>query len=121
MDLVLAFIFGGLICVLFQVFFRLKPNPILILIIALCLGGILGAFGILAKLTAIGGAGVGVMIICCGEAIVGTFLGLMAGDPSGFIILAILILFSCLVLGLGAGAIEHAMRKRKKDIPPSLK
>lgn len=113
MEFLWAFLIGGLICLVAQVVYKLKPKPIPILTVALCLGGLLSALGVMGALSSVGGAGVGVMILSCGDAIVGTFIGLMAGDASGFIILAALILVACLVMGLGGGAIGYVIDKRK--------
>jgi len=112
MSILSSFVVGGLVCVVAQICFKIKPNPIIILTVALCLGGLLTAFGLMGKLIEIGGGGVGVMILSCGEALVGTFIGVLAGDASGIIILTALILFASLVLGLGGGMIEHKMHKQ---------
>jgi len=114
MSYVLAFLVGGCICLIAQLFFKMKPNPIVILAVSISLGGLLALLGIMGKLAGIGGAGLGVMILSCGEAIFGSFLGLLAGDSSGFIMLAGLILFACIVLGLGGGVLQHKMDKKRQ-------
>lgn len=113
MDILLAFVFGGLLCVAAQILLRIKPNPTVVMTIAICLGGLLGALGVMATLTASGGSGVGVMILSCGEALVGTFIGALHGEPFGLISLTLLLIFSCIVLGLLGGIVQHVRDKKK--------
>lgn len=84
MDYVKAFIIGGLICAAVQILMektKLMPGRIMVLLV--CTGAVLGAFGIYEPFTKFAGAGATVPLIGFGNAL---FTGVKeAVDQDGFI------------------------------------
>jgi hypothetical protein len=74
---VLAFLIGGALCAIFQVFAMLtKLHPPQVLIIGFSLGGLLVPFGAIAFLEHFGGGGVAITVLDAGAALCGTLIGL---------------------------------------------
>ena len=113
MQFVNAFIVGGLLCLLFQIFHMVtKLDVPKVLIIGLFVGGVLTALGICDLLAAWGGAGFVVMVIGAAQAVYDSCLLLFAGNPVP--LLTILSIFlSLVVLGLIAGVVRWAIESRK--------
>jgi len=111
MDFVLAFVIGGCMCLLFQVVMMVtKLHPPEMLIIGFALGAVLVPTGVVGWLEAVGGAGMGIMIMDAGAATFGGLLSLFHGDPS--VILLVLGIFVLVaLLGCIAGALFMTMHK----------
>lgn len=101
-----AFILGGIICALFEIFAKFtKLDPPHVLVLGIVLGALLTPFGMMAALGHWGGAGLSIMVIGAGNALVGTTMALLGGTPGP--ILIILALFVALTLiGIAAGYIR---------------
>lgn len=84
MDYVKAFLIGGLICGIVQIFMdKTKLMPGRIMVILVCLGGLLGAVGIYEPFVKWAGAGASVPLIGFGNTL---FKGIKEGvDQDGFI------------------------------------
>ncbi|UWG96643.1 SpoVA/SpoVAEb family sporulation membrane protein [Dehalobacter sp. DCM] len=106
-----AFLLGGILCALFQIFGMFtKLDPPRVLILGVAIGGLLTPFGMLAQLGQWGGAGLTVMCMAAGSAVTGTTMALLGGNPVP--ILMILGLFVTLTLiGIVAGLIRAAVTK----------
>lgn len=68
MEYIKAFMFGGLVCVLVQLLMektKLMPGRIMVMLV--CLGSVLGFFGIYDKLVDFAGAGAGVLLLGFGN------------------------------------------------------
>ncbi len=114
MEFVLAFIVGGCLCGLFQIVMTItKLHPPEMLIIGLAIGAALLPTGILAWLEATGGAGMSIMVLDAGGAIMGSLMSLLHGDPSSFAML--LGIFALLALiGICAGALYQKIHPAGK-------
>ena len=84
MDYVKAFVIGGLICAIVQIFMdKTKLMPARLMVILVCLGGLLGAFGIQQPFADWAGAGATVPLIGFGNTL---YKGIKeAVDQDGFI------------------------------------
>lgn len=107
-----AFLLGGIMCVLFEIFGMFtKLDPPRVLILGIGLGGLLMPYGMLAQLGQWGGAGLTVMCLTAGNAVCGTTMALLGGNPIP--ILIILVLFVTLTLiGIAAGFIRSAVIRK---------
>jgi hypothetical protein len=74
-----AAVVGGILCVAFEAFIQYTKLPIpKVFILGLLLGGIFTAPGIMASLTAVGGAGADIMVIGAGSAVAATTVVLLS-------------------------------------------
>lgn len=110
-----AFLLGGILCALFQIFMIFtKLDVPRILILGLVLGALLTPYGMMDALGQWGGAGMSIMVMGAGNAIVATTMALLSGNPGP--ILMVLGLFVALtVLGLAVGYIRSAMSEKKTE------
>ena len=115
MEFISAFIIGGFLCLIFQLFMMVtKLSVPKILIIGLFAGGILTWLGVCDFLSSTGGAGFQIMVIGAAQGVYNGCLALFAGSPIA--ILTILGIFAVLiVLGLVAGAVRVSVEARKSD------
>jgi hypothetical protein len=113
MSFVMAFVVGGLLCLIFQAAMMItKLHPPELLIIGLFVGAVLTVFGISDLLAAWGGAGFSVMVIGASQAISAAFVALLHGEmlPA----LVVLSIFGALtLLGIIAGVIRTSIEKGK--------
>lgn len=106
MEFLFAFLMGGLICALAQIFTMLsKLTPPVVLVIFLVAGGFLSALGVADCLSAWGSTGFTAMIVGCGQAVYNTTLVLMQGNPVPF--WTVMGVYAFLVIaGAGAGLVR---------------
>ncbi|MDR2211408.1 MAG: SpoVA/SpoVAEb family sporulation membrane protein [Spirochaetaceae bacterium] len=107
-----AFLLGGTICVIFQIFLMVsKVDPPRLLIFGFFLGAILTPVGLAPALAKAGQAGIAVLVVNAGQASEGTAEALLAGAPLNFFL--VLGLFVVLTLiGICAGAIRASISKK---------
>lgn len=109
-----AFMMGGILCALFEIFARFtKLDPPHVLVLGIALGALLTPFGMMDALGQWGGAGLAIMVIGAGQALTGTTMALLGGNPAP--ILIILVLFVALtIIGIAAGSIRSNIEKEQK-------
>jgi hypothetical protein len=118
MDVFLSFLFaflvGGSLCALFQLFMMLtKLKPPEILIIGFSLGAILVPLGAIAVMEQYGGAGMAIMAMDAGAGMYGAFVALFQGTWIPFA--TIVSIFAILTLiGIVAGAIWSNKEDKKR-------
>ncbi|MDR2313646.1 MAG: SpoVA/SpoVAEb family sporulation membrane protein [Spirochaetaceae bacterium] len=107
-----AFLLGGTICVIFQIFLIIsKIDPPRIILFGFFLGAVLTPPGIIPALVKAGHAGIAVMVVNAGHASEETSEALLAGNPLP--LLLVIGLFAVLTLiGICAGAIRAAISKK---------
>ncbi|MFA6808446.1 MAG: SpoVA/SpoVAEb family sporulation membrane protein [Eubacteriales bacterium] len=106
-----AFILGGIICALFQVFMMFtKLDPPRILILGFALGALLTPFGMMDALGQWGGAGLVIMVMTAGNAVAGATVALLGGNPMP-IIMIFGIFVALTIIGLGAGFLHWKVSK----------
>lgn len=106
-----AFILGGILCALFQVFMIFtKLDPPRILILGFTLGALLSPYGMMDALSQWGGAGLPIMVMGAGNAVFGATMALLRGN---FIpIVTLLCIFIILTLiGIAAGFLRSVVTK----------
>lgn len=104
-----AFLLGGILCALFEIFAMFtKLAPPKVLILGFTLGALLTPYGMTAALAGWGGAGLAVMVMNAGNAVTGATLALLGGDPMPFIIT--LGIFAALtIIGVVSGYIRTSV------------
>ena len=112
MAFVWAFLIGGVICAIGQLFKECRiPNPIA-LVIFIILGGVLTPIGLMGFLSSLGAGGVCLFACGFGNAAYNTGAALAAGSPAGIIMVALLLV---ILIALGA-----ACGVKKKLKPPEM-
>jgi hypothetical protein len=108
---VTAFLAGGILCALFQVFAMFtKLDPPRVLVLGFAIGALLTPYGMMSALGHWGGPGLYIMVIGAGNALAATTAPLLGGIPVPF--LTILGLFASLALmSIVAGYIRSNMEK----------
>jgi hypothetical protein len=107
-----AFLLGGILCALFQIFMMFtKLDPPRILILGVAMGALLTPFGMMDALVQWGGAGLVIMVMGAGQALVGSTMALLTGNPIPMAIILSIFVFLTLV-GLVAGYF-HSMAFKK--------
>lgn len=106
-----AFLLGGILCALFQIFMIFtKLDPPRILVLGIALGALLTPFGMMDALGHWGGAGLLLMCIGAGNAIGGSTIAFLSGNPMPIaIILGLLVILT--LIGLTAGALRVVVTK----------
>jgi hypothetical protein len=101
---------GALITGLFQAFLLYTDLPVpKVLVLAMFVGGLLTAPGVITSLSTLGGAGVDIMVVGAGSAVTATSMALLAGAPLP--LLTVLCVFVALtVLGCVWGLIRAGKR-----------
>lgn len=104
-----AFLLGGILCALFQLFATFtKLDPPRVLVLGIALGALLTPYGMMDALGHWGGAGMPIMVIGAGNALAGTTMALLGGNPVP--IITILCLFVILtLLGIAAGYVRSTI------------
>ena len=115
MEFLMAFLVGGVLCLLFQIVLCVTkasiPN---ILLVGLALGGILTPFGVTAQLAEWGGAGFSIMTVGAGQAVCETMQAALAGNPWPLLsVLGVFVVFA--VVGIASGAVNRALRKGEPE------
>ena len=114
MDYLNAFLFSGILCLVFQILLVNTPLGFLnVLIVAICTGVVLAFFGVLnplppalggpALLDSFGGGGLIVSITAAGEAIFYGMMGLLHGHPApilGFIGMVSCVFITGIIVGI---------------------
>jgi hypothetical protein len=115
-----AFLLGGILCALFQAFMMFtKLDPPRILILGLALGALLTPYGMMDTLGKWGGAGLVIMVMGAGNAVAGTTMALLGGNPVP--ILLVLSIFVVLtLLGLTAGYLRSVVAKEAKSAADTM-
>jgi len=106
-----AFLLGGILCALFQIFMMFtKLDPPRILVLGIALGALLTPYGMMDALGSWGGAGLALMCIGAGNAIGGSFMAFLGGNPVPIaIILGLLMILTS--IGIVSGAVRVAVTK----------
>ncbi|MEG0016630.1 MAG: SpoVA/SpoVAEb family sporulation membrane protein [Gordonibacter sp.] len=105
MDYVGAFVLGGAICAIFHALMVItKLDPPKLLIIGFTLGALMTVFGVMPSLMQFGGAGLMIMVVDAGEAVVGATMAACAGN---FVVTVIVLgIFAAVtLLGIIAGCL----------------
>jgi MFS family permease len=111
LSFLLAFLVGGALCALFQLFMMLtKLKPPVILIIGFSLGAILLPFGAIAVMEQYGGAGMAVMVMDAGAGMYSALAALLQGTWVPFATVVSIFLVLTLI-GIAAGAISSSKEK----------
>jgi hypothetical protein len=106
-----AFIVGGLLCALFEVFMIFtKLEPPKILILGLALGGFLVPAGMNIVLATLGGVGGDIMVSGAGSAVTASTLALLSGNPIPFLIV-VGVFVALTVLGVAFGLLSSLTKK----------
>ncbi|MEG1561489.1 MAG: SpoVA/SpoVAEb family sporulation membrane protein [Raoultibacter sp.] len=108
MEFIGAFLVGGIICAIFQALMMVtKLDPPKLLIMGFSLGALLTVFGVTPVLMQWGGAGLMIMVIDAGEAVVGATMAACSGN---FVVpIIVLGIFAAVtLLGVIAGCIRKA-------------
>lgn len=105
MVFVMAFLVGGLLCVLFEVVSQAtKVAPPILLALGIVLGALCGALGVADLLTDVAGAGYSVMVIGFGTAVFGAAIQAIAGDwLAAGVLVAVVIALTLIGLACGIG------------------
>jgi hypothetical protein len=110
----LAFLIGGALCAVFQVFMMLtKLHPPQILTIGFALGGILLPFGAIATLEQFGGGGMAIMVMDAGAALCGSLVALFTAGQWFSLVMVLGILVSLTAIGIITGMITDGLTKTK--------
>lgn len=114
MTILYAFLLGGVVAAIAQAVFVLAKmdNPIKCLILFFCVGGVLGAFGVISVLEETCQAGIMAMVLDPGAGIQVGVMQAMAGNPLPLVILLVTII-SMIVLGIISGLIACSKMPRK--------
>jgi hypothetical protein len=106
-----AFLLGGILCALFQVFMMFtKLDVPRVLILGFALGALLTPYGMMDGLGQWGGAGLVIMVMSAGNAVAGATMALLGGNPVP-IILVLGIFVSLTLIGLAAGFLRSIVAK----------
>jgi hypothetical protein len=108
-----AFLLGGILCALFQVFMMFtKLDPPRILILGFTLGALLTPYGMMDALGQWGGAGLVIMVMSAGNAVAGATMALLGGNPVPMM-MVLGIFVSLTLIGLAAGFLRSAITKNQ--------
>ncbi|MCL2883482.1 MAG: SpoVA/SpoVAEb family sporulation membrane protein [Coriobacteriia bacterium] len=111
-----AFITAAVISMIAQIILMLTKLKLpTYLVIIFVVGAILTPFGVMKAIVVFGGAGLQVLTIGAGEAVVSTFNALLGGNPLPFIEVLCLFVFLYIV-GVGGGLIKYAATKGKGEV-----
>jgi hypothetical protein len=110
-----AALLGGLVCALFEALSQYTQLPVpKMLVLGLMAGGFLTVPGVMSSLSALGGAGVDVMVVGAGSAVTATTMVLCLGLPVPLI--TVLCVFAALtVLGCIWGLLRAALSKTEAE------
>lgn len=104
MDIIIAFLTGGLLCMLCQilvVYVKVKPHTIILVLEIL--GALFVPLGIMGFLLHNCGGGIGVMVMCAGKAFYDLWAEILAGQFGIGSIVTIVMFALIFVLGIIAG------------------
>ena len=111
MNYIGAFIAGGLLCMITQIIADLtKKQVVWVLTATFCIGVLLSATGIMGKMSALGSAGVYLMLYGGGDAAYQGMFSLINGDVVPLLKYVLLILY-CAIIGIMAALLS--IRKKK--------
>ncbi|MDO5043801.1 MAG: SpoVA/SpoVAEb family sporulation membrane protein [Coriobacteriia bacterium] len=95
-----AFLVGGGLCVVFQLFLEFTKVPVPVLLVCgLALGGICTLFGLTDILASLGGGGFTILVVGAGQAVTLTTMLLMQGQPM-MLLLVLSIFVTLFVVGI---------------------
>lgn len=108
-----AFLLGGIICALFQIFMMYtKLDVPRVLVLGFTLGALLTPYGMMDALAQWGGAGLLIMVMTAGNAVAGSTMALLGGNSLPFLII-LGVFLAVTLIGLGAGYV-YALTFKKE-------
>ncbi|NMA68437.1 MAG: SpoVA/SpoVAEb family sporulation membrane protein [Desulfitobacterium sp.] len=111
-----AFILGGILCALFQIFaIFTKLEPPKVLILGFTLGALLTPYGMTADLADWGGAGLLIMVMNAGNAVASEMILLLSGNPME-IIITFGLFISLTLIGIVAGYVRCSVIESKEKV-----
>ncbi len=117
----LAFLIGGGLCAVFQLFMMLtKLKPPEILIIGFSIGAVLLPLGAIAVLEMYGGAGMAIMVMDAGAGVTGALVALFQGNWIP-IVTVLGVFLSLMIIGIVAGMIRSAIASDAKTVTRGAK